>query len=471
MCGVFGIYGHEEAANLTYLGLHALQHRGQESAGIVTRSEEGMHQQVRMGLVSDGFKASTLEKLPGQSAIGHVRYSTSGQSEIRNAQPFLFEYAHGSLSIAHNGNLVNAAALRRRLEISGSIFQTNSDTEVLVHLMAQAREPESIERIASALRQVTGAYSLLLLTETRMIAMRDPHGFRPLAMGRLKDAIVFSSETCAFGLIEAQFERELEPGEIVVCEGKSVRSYRPLDSTRGRVNERACVFEHVYFARPDSDVNGNSVYQSRVRMGRRLARESAVEGDVVIAVPDSGVPAAIGYAAESGLPFGTGLIRSHYVGRTFIEPQESIRHFGVRLKLSPVRSVVEGKRVIVVDDSLVRGTTSRKIVAMLQAAGAKEVHLRISAPPTTHSCYYGLDTPTRSELIASSNTVEEIGNYVGCTSIAYLSHKGLMESLGTTEEEDCGYCSACFTGQYPVATGDSNLDKLVSIKKADNSRA
>lgn len=471
MCGVFGIYGHEEAANLTYLGLHALQHRGQESAGIVTWGENRMHQQARMGLVSDCFKASTLDKLPGEAAIGHVRYSTSGQSEIRNAQPFLFEYAHGSVAIAHNGNLVNAARLRRRLEDSGSIFQTNSDTEVIVHLMAQAREPELIERLASVLRQVTGAYSLLLMTETRLIAVRDPHGFRPLAMGKLKDATVFSSETCAFGLIEAEFERELEPGEIVVCEGKSVRSFRPLDSTRGRLNERACVFEHVYFARPDSNVNGRSVYESRVRMGRMLARESAAEGDVVIAVPDSGVPAAIGYAEESGLPFATGLIRSHYVGRTFIEPQDSIRHFGVRLKLSPVRSVVEGRRVIVVDDSLVRGTTSRKIVAMLKAAGAKEVHMRISAPPTTHSCFYGLDTPTRNELIASSSTIEEISAYVGCTSLAYLSHEGLMNSLDTTNNEDCGFCSACFTGDYPVAIDDTRADTLVSIRNVDNTQA
>ncbi len=467
MCGVFGIYGHEEAANLTYLGLHALQHRGQESAGIVTSSDKRLYQQVHMGLVSDSFNADVLARLPGNAAIGHVRYSTSGHSEIRNAQPFLFEYAHGSISIAHNGNLVNARSVRKRLEGTGSIFQTNSDTETIIHLMAQAREPESIERLASALRQVTGAYSLLLLTETRLIAVRDPHGFRPLAIGKLKDATVFSSETCAFGLIEAEMERELDPGEVVICEGSSVRSYRPFEATRGRVKERGCVFEHVYFARPDSDINGRSVYSSRVRMGQQLAREAANEGegDVVIAVPDSGVPAAIGYAAESGLPFANGLIRSHYVGRTFIEPQDSIRHFGVRLKLSPVRSVVEGKRVVVVDDSLVRGTTSHKIVAMLKAAGAKEVHLRISAPPTTHSCFYGLDTPTRSELIASSHSIKEIADFVGCTSLAYLSHAGLMSSLDTVEGEDSGFCSACFTGQYPVAIEGENAGKLVSLSK------
>ncbi len=464
MCGVFGIYGHEEAANLTYLGLHALQHRGQESAGIVTSNEARLHRQVRMGLVSDSFDEASLATLPGNAAIGQVRYSTSGESELRNAQPFCFEYAHGAISIAHNGNLVNASGVRKRLEEAGSIFQTGSDTEVIVHLMAQAREPEAIERLASALRQVTGAYSILILTETRLIAVRDPHGFRPLAMGKLKDATVFSSETCAFGLIEAEMERELDPGEIVICEGKVIRSFRPFEATRGRLKPRSCVFEQVYFARPDSVVDERTIYDSRVQMGRTLARESAVPADVVIAVPDSGVPAAIGYAEESGLPFATGLIRSHYVGRTFIEPQDSIRHFGVRLKLSPVRSVVEGKRVLVVDDSLVRGTTSRKIVAMLKGAGAKEIHLRISAPPTTHSCYYGLDTPTREELIASSNSVEEITQYVGCTSLAYLSHKGLLSSLDTTEGEDSGFCSACFTGEYPVAIGDTKTAKLVSIK-------
>ena len=465
MCGVFGIYGHEEAANLTYLGLHALQHRGQESAGIVTSSESRLHRQVHMGHVSDVFDEATLAKLPGSSAIGQVRYSTSGESELRNAQPFLFEYSHGALSIAHNGNLVNASKVRKRLEEAGSIFQTSSDTEVIVHLMAQAREPESIERLASALRQVTGAYSILILTETRLIAVRDPHGFRPLSMGKLKDATVFSSETCAFGLIEAEFERELEPGEIVICEGKAVRSYRPFDATRGRVPAKRCIFEQIYFARPDSILDERSIYTSRVRMGHALAREAPVEADVVIAVPDSGVPAAIGYAEESGLPFATGLIRSHYVGRTFIEPQDSIRHFGVRLKLSPVRSVVEGKRVVVVDDSLVRGTTSRKIVAMLENAGAKEIHLRISAPPTTHSCFYGLDTPTREELIASSNTIDEIRQYVGCTTLSYLSHDGLLASLDVADQEENGFCSACFTGDYPVAIEDAKTAKLVSISK------
>lgn len=450
MCGIFGIYGHHEAANMAYLGLHALQHRGQESAGIVTADGERLYRQVAMGLVSEGFDQSRLGRLPGEAAVGHVRYSTSGTSEIRNAQPFYFEYAHGTLGIAHNGNLVNASEVRSRLELGGSIFQTSSDTEVIVHLMAQAREPEIIERLASALRQVTGAYSLLLLTEDRLIACRDPHGFRPLVMGKVKDATVFSSETCSFDLMGAELVRELEPGEMIVCDDRAVRSFRPFEATRDPVPKRFCVFEHVYFARPDSHLNGRGIYRSREDMGRQLAREAPADADVVIAVPDSGVPAAIGYSRESGLPYELGLIRSHYVGRTFIEPQDSIRHFGVRLKLSPVRSVVQGKRLVVVDDSLVRGTTSRKIVAMLRAAGAKEVHLRISAPPTTHSCYYGIDTPTREELIASSLSVEEIASYVECDSLSYLSHSGMLAAVGAEEGPSSGYCSACFTGDYPV---------------------
>ena len=451
MCGIFGIYGHDEAANIAYLGIHALQHRGQESAGIVTLADDGvLHRQVGMDRVSDTFDESALSRLPGRAAIGHVRYSTAGSSDIRNAQPFVFEYAHGAVAIAHNGNLVNGAALRASLEQGGSIFQTSSDTEVIVHLLARAREPDAIERLATALRQVTGAYSIVLITDNRLVALRDPHGFRPLVMGRLRDAVVFSSETSSFDLIEADFVRELDPGEIVVCEDKAVRSYRPFDSEDAPVAPNSCIFEHVYFSRPDSRVNGRSVYRSRQEMGRQLAREAPAEADVVIPVPDSGVPAALGYANEAKLPFEMGLIRSHYVGRTFIEPQESIRHFGVRLKLSPVRSVVQGKRLVVVDDSLVRGTTSRKIVTMLKAAGAAEIHLRISAPPTTHSCFYGIDTPNRDELIASSHEVDEIRQYIGCDSLAYLSHEGMIQSVGATPGKNCGFCSACFTGDYPV---------------------
>jgi len=457
MCGIFGIHGHPEAANITYLGLHALQHRGQESAGIVTAHDGRLHRHVAMGLVGDVFDQSVLDRLPGKNAIGQVRYSTAGGSELRNAQPFVFEYAQGGLAIAHNGNLVDAHTVRRRLEQQGSIFQTSSDTEVIVHLLAQSHAPGVVERLVTALAQVTGAYSLLVATETQLIAARDPWGFRPLVLGKLKDAYVVSSETCAFDLIEAEFIREVAAGEVLVIGDSGVRSYRPFDQMREPVPERFCVFEHVYFARPDSLVNGRSVARAREKMGRQLAIEHPVEADVVVPVPDSGVPAAIGYARESGITFDMGMIRSHYVGRTFIEPTDSIRHFGVRLKLSPVRAVVDGKRVVVVDDSLVRGTTSRKIVKMLRSAGAREVHLRISAPPTTHSCFYGIDTPTRSELIASSHTVEEIARYVTCDSLAYLSHDGMMAAVGANSAAD-GFCSACFTGEYPVPL-DSETQK------------
>jgi len=449
MCGIFGIYGHDEAANLAYLGLHSLQHRGQESVGLVTYDGAGFKRHVGMGLVSEAIDQAALDRLPGRAAIGQVRYSTSGASQIRNAQPFLFEYAHGGIAIAHNGNLVNANQIRSQLEKDGSIFQTSTDTEVIVHLLARAREPDTIGRLASALMQVAGAYSLVLLTESRLIAARDPHGFRPLVMGRLKDAFVFSSETSSFDLIEAEFIRELEPGEVAVVSKDGLATVKPLPAAE----KRFCVFEHVYFARPDSLVDGLSVYRARVAMGKQLAVENPVDADVVIAVPDSGNCAALGYAKESGLPYENGLIRSHYIGRTFIEPQDSIRHFGVRLKLSPVRAVVDGKRVVVVDDSLVRGTTSRKIVSMLRAAGAKEVHLRISAPPTTHSCFYGIDTPTRSELIASSHSIDEIARYITCDSLAYLSHDGLMAAVGANATGQ-GYCSACFTGTYPVPLAD-----------------
>jgi amidophosphoribosyltransferase len=462
MCGVFGVYGHDEAANIAYLGLHALQHRGQESAGIVS-TDGALHRHVRMGLVADAFDEAALATLTGRSAIGQVRYSTAGSSELRNAQPFVFEYAGGQISIAHNGNLVNATELRAELEAQGSIFQTSSDTEVIVHLMAKAKNLSSpadvLGRLVFALSRVRGAYSLVLLTsDDKMIGVRDPNGFRPLTIGRLKDAFVLSSETSSFDLIEAEFIREVEPGEIVVIEKNGMTSHKlPFD--QGAPAPTFCVFEHVYFARPDSLMNGKSVYRAREKMGMALAAEHPVEADVVIAVPDSGVPAAIGYSRASGIPFEMGLIRSHYVGRTFIEPQESIRHFGVRLKLSPVRSIVDGKRVVVVDDSLVRGTTSRKIVKMLRNAGAREVHMRISAPPTTHPCFYGIDTPNRSELVAASHTVDEIGRYVTSDSIAYLSHDGMMSAVaGSTS--GTGYCSACFTGNYPVALGSENLVQL-----------
>jgi amidophosphoribosyltransferase len=496
MCGVFGIHGHEEAANIAYLGLHSLQHRGQESAGLVA-AEGRLRRSVHMGLVSDAFNREVLSKLPGRAAIGHVRYSTAGSSELRNAQPLFFEYVDGSISIAHNGNLVNATELRRLLEAEGSIFQTSSDTEVIIHLMARARPPEIAEeklrlraggdgpahitgsggfrddviaRLMVALRQVRGAYSLVLLTDdSTMIGVRDPHGFRPLVLGRLKESYVLSSETSSFDLIEAEMIREISPGEMVVIHKGGLTSHQ-LALTGAPPAPRFCVFEHVYFARPDSQLNGRSIYKARQRMGARLAQEAPVpDADVVIPVPDSGVPAAVGFSRESGIPFEMGLIRSHYVGRTFIEPQDSIRHFGVRLKLSPVRSVVDGKKVVVVDDSLVRGTTSRKIVKMLRAAGAREVHVRVSAPPTTHPCFYGIDTPNRSELVASSHTVEEIARYITCDTLAYLSHDGLMASV-KTDAAGTGYCSACFTGQYPVpltsgsAAGGAAEGSLVKLR-------
>ncbi len=474
MCGVFGIHGHDEAANIAYLGLHALQHRGQESAGLVALqggpqgdflrgagpgadNEAGrLRRHVAMGLVSDTFDRDALALLPGTAAIGHVRYSTAGSSELRNAQPFLFEYAGGAISIAHNGNLVNATELRAELEAAGSIFQTSSDTEVIVHLMARSREPDVVGKLIAALKRVRGATSLVVLTsDGKMIGARDPNGFRPLVLGRLKDSYVLSSETCAFDLIEGDLLRELEPGEIVVIEKGGMTSHRVLEPAPSTF----CIFEHVYFARPDSLVNGKSVYRARENMGMKLALEAPVEADVVIPVPDSGVPAAIGYSNQSGIPFEMGLIRSHYVGRTFIEPQDSIRHFGVRLKLSPVRSIVDGKRVVVVDDSLVRGTTSRKIVKMLRGAGAKEVHLRISAPPTTHPCFYGIDTPTRSELVAASHSVDEINTYVTSDSLAYLSHDAMIQAARGTR-----FCSACFTGNYPVPLGPPA--DLVPLRRA-----
>ncbi|MBI4509679.1 MAG: amidophosphoribosyltransferase [Deltaproteobacteria bacterium] len=460
MCGIFGITGHPEAANIAYLGLHALQHRGQESAGIVSSDAGKLHPHRGMGLVTDVFDSGAMARLPGRAAIGHVRYSTAGSSDIRHAQPFSVQYAHGAIAVAHNGNLVNADALRTRLETAGSIFQSTSDTESIIHLLAHSREKDTVDRLTSSLRQLEGAFSLLFLTETKLVAVRDPHGFRPLALGRLKDAFVLASETCAFDLIEAEFIRDLDPGEIVVVDSSGMRSYYPFSGDN--VPKRFCVFEHVYFARPDSRVDGQSVYRVRERMGRILAKEHPVDADVVVPVPDSGIAAAIGYARESGIPYDMGLIRSHYVGRTFIEPQQSIRHFGVKLKLNAVREVLEGKRVVVLDDSVVRGTTSRKIVKMIRAAGAREVHVRISSPPSTHPCFYGIDTPTRSELIASSHSVDEIARYLTCDTLGYLSEKGLMAAVSAPESRE-GYCAACFTGQYPVPFGSASGGKLIRL--------
>jgi amidophosphoribosyltransferase len=445
MCGVFGIVGHPEAANMTYLGLHALQHRGQESGGIVTTDGQALYAHRAMGLVQDAFTQDQLAKLPGRVAIGHVRYSTTGSSHIKNAQPIAVDYARGSLAVCHNGNLTNAEELRDELEGRGSIFQSDSDTEVFVHLVALSKAIAVEDRIADALQRVKGAYSLLFLTEDAVIAVRDPMGIRPLCLGILpssKDAHVIASEPCAFDLIGAEYVRDVEPGEMIIIDASGIRSVRPLPPATAR----PCIFEYVYFARPDSQLGGRSVYDVRKAFGRSLAAEHPVDADVVIPVPDSGVPAAIGYAAVRGVPFEMGLIRSHYVGRTFIEPQQSIRHFGVRLKLNPVEPVLRGKRVVVIDDSIVRGTTSRKIVKMVRDAGAREVHLRISSPPTQWPCYYGIDTPTRGELIASSHSVEEIARYVTADSLGFLSLDGMVTALGTAGE----HCHACFSGQYAI---------------------
>ena len=443
MCGVFGIHGHAEAANLTYLGLHALQHRGQESAGIVTSDGARLHQHVSMGLVQAAFPPEAIERLPGNVAIGHVRYSTAGSSRLRNAQPLAVETSVGAIAVAHNGNFTNAQELRAQLVAAGSIFQTDSDTEVLVHLISRSRGRTLPERIADALSQVRGAYALLFLTPDEIIGVRDPMGIRPLCLGRIGEATVLASEPTVFDLVDGHWERDVRPGEMVVVSAKEIRSQRPLPVAP----EHLCVFEFVYFARPDSTIAGRSVYAARRELGRQLGREHPVRADVVIPVPDSGVPAAMGVAEELGIPFEMGLIRSHYVGRTFIEPQQAIRHFGVKLKLSPIREVLAGRDVIVVDDSIIRGTTSRKIVKLLRAAGARSVHVRISSPPTEWPCFYGIDTPTRQELIAASHNVEEITKYLTADSVGYLSLDGLLRAAGASV---AGYCHACFSGEYAI---------------------
>jgi amidophosphoribosyltransferase len=443
-CGVFGIFGHPEAANLTYLGLYALQHRGQESAGIVSADGQKLRVLRAMGQVAEAFSEDSLERLPGHIAIGHTRYSTAGESKLENAQPFLIDCAHGQIAIGHNGNLVNARELRDELVRSGSIFQTSSDTEVVLHLYARSKAPSVEDALVESIAQIRGAYSLVLLTKNRLIAARDPHGFRPLALGQLGDAWIVCSETCALDLIGATYVRDVEPGEVLIISDGGLRSIKPFPPQP----LSHCVFEHVYFARPDSYVFGQSVNEVRTELGRILALETPTDADVVVPIPDSGVCAAIGYAEEAGLPMKMGLIRNHYIGRTFIQPQQSIRHFSVRVKLNPVRSILEGKRVVLLDDSIVRGTTSRKIVKMVKAAGAREVHLRISCPPTVSPCFYGVDTPSRTELIAASHSIDEIRRYVEADSLAYLSLEGLKKAVG---DRQGSYCTSCYTGIYPVA--------------------
>ncbi len=444
MCGIFGIFNHSEASNLVYLGLYALQHRGQESAGIVSSDGKELHYYRQMGLVSEAFNKDILKRLSGKSAIGHVRYSTAGSSELKNAQPFVVDYANGGMAIAHNGNLTNALLIRSELESSGSIFQSNMDTEVIVHLIAHSKEKSFVDRTIQALRQVEGAYSLLFLTEKEMVAGRDPFGFRPLVLGQLKDAPVIASETCAFDLIGAQFVREIEPGEILLINDNGVNSFKPFPQKQ----HHQCIFEFIYFARPDSFIFNRNVYEVRKSFGVQLAKESPAEVDMVVPIPDSGFPATLGYAFESKLPLELGMIRNHYVGRTFIEPEQRIRHFGVKIKLNPVKELLKGKRIVTVDDSIVRATTSRKINRMFRNAGAKEIHVRISSPPITHPCFFGIDTPKKSELIASSHKIKEIQKYINASSLNYLSIDGLKRCLKGEAEQ---FCYACFTGDYPIS--------------------
>ena len=442
-CGVFGIFGHPEAAKMAYLGLYALQHRGQESAGIASTDGTDIHVHKSLGHVQEIFTPDVIAQLPGEVAIGHTRYSTAGDTSLMNAQPVVIDCNKGKLALGHNGNLTNALEVRRRLEHRGSIFQSTSDTEVIVHLIARSSARNLSGAIADALNQVEGAYSLLLLTRDEIYAIRDPRGFRPLCLGRLNGAWVAASETCAFDLIDAEYVREVEPGEMVRISRSGVESIRFAPEKP----HQYCIFEHVYFSRPDSVVFGRPVNESRERLGRLLAQEHPAQADLVTPVPDSGVPAAIGYAAESGIPFRMGLIRNHYIGRTFIEPEQAIRDFGVKLKLNPVRRMLEGKRVVLVDDSIVRGTTSRKIVRLMREAGATEVHVRISCPPTISPCYYGVDTPRREELIGANNSVEQIRQFLGANSLGYLSLKSMRAAVEDTEGK---FCTSCYTGSYPT---------------------
>ncbi len=449
-CGIFGIFGNNEASALTQLGLFAMQHRGQEACGIVSCDDGELHQYREIGLVADVLNVDVLKKLTGTSAIGHTRYSTSGKNTLDEVQPFSVTCQHGQIAVCHNGNLPFANARRRELERDGAIFSSTSDTETILHGIARTPAKDAVEAITKVLKETEGAFSLLFLTPTALIAVRDPRGFRPLVLGKYKDAWCVASETCAFDLMDADYIREVEPGEMIIVDADGMRSSMPFEKKAVSV----CTFEHVYFSRPDSIIYGRSVNESRHKMGKRLAEEHPVDADLVVPVPDSGVAAAIGYARWSGINFRQAIIRNHYVGRTFIEPSQSIRSFGVRLKLNPIKDLINGNRIILVDDSIVRGTTSKKIVEMIRHAGAREVHMRISCPPTAHSCYYGVDTPHRQDLIASRMTVEEIRQYIGVDTLGYLSLEGMLEAIGLDTAKTC---SACWTGKYPtlIANGQS----------------
>ncbi|MDX8387716.1 MAG: amidophosphoribosyltransferase [Ghiorsea sp.] len=460
-CGVFGVLNHPEAANLTYLGLYALQHRGQESTGIVSTDGKNFNNHRGMGLVSDVYQKEDIDKLEGNSAIGHVRYSTAGDLGLRNCQPFMYQYAHGGIAMCHNGNIVNAEALRHELELAGSIFQSTSDTEVIIHLLAQSKGKSTRERLSEAAQRLEGGFSVLVMTETRLFGLRDPNGIRPLVLGKLDGSWVMASETCAFDLVGADYVRDVEPGELVVIDDDGgIRSFSPFANP----SPRFCVFEYVYFARPDSNLEGVNVYQARYDIGVELAKESKVEADLVIPVPDSGVPPAMGFANQAGIPFQMGLIRNHYVGRTFIEPKQSIRNFGVKLKLNPNREMIEGKRVVLVDDSIVRGTTSRKIVEMVRAAGAAEIHMRISSPPTKNSCFYGINTPDSEELMANRMNLDEMCKAIGADSLAFVSNDGLFKAIGKPRES---HCDACFSGDYPVDVEKKSSPQLSLLRFFD----
>ncbi len=458
-CGVFGVYGHERAAELTYLGLFALQHRGEESAGIVTSDGRKLHIYKNLGLVGEIFHPSTLEKLPGRFAIGHVRYSTTGSSNLANAQPYMVDFSRGQAAIAHNGNLVNAQILRDELEAYGAIFGTTMDTEIFIHLMAKPDYNTKEECIVGAIRRVEGAYSCVMLMDDTLIAFRDPHGFRPLSLGKLNDAYVIASETCAFDLIEAEYVRDIEPGEVLMIDKKGLRSLYPFKDQEKRLAH--CIFEHVYFARPDSRLFGENVGLVRERLGRILAQEHPADADLIVPVPDSGNFAAMGFSHESGIPLAHGFTRNHYIGRTFINPAQEARTFKVRIKLNPIKEVVQGKRIVVVDDSIVRGNTSKSRVTLLRRAGAKEVHLRISCPPHVSPCFYGIDFPSKEELIAANHSMEEIKKYLDVDSIGYLSEEGLLRAVSFPKEN---YCTACFSGRYPTKIMD-DLDKFKLERK------
>lgn len=452
-CGVFGIYGHPEAAALVALGLHALQHRGQEAAGIVSHDGRHFHSHKGMGKVGDNFSTEeVIKSLQGNAAVGHNRYATTGGTVLRNVQPIFADLANGGLAVAHNGNLTNASTLRRRLVLEGSIFQSTMDTEVIIHLIANSKKTRIVDCLVDAMSKISGAYSLVALTSKKLIGMRDPYGVRPLVLGKLDNAYILSSESCALDIIGADFIRDISPGEVVVIDEGGISSHFPFSTPP----KRFCIFEHIYFARPDSVVEGRSVYEVRKSIGSELARENPVDADLVIPVPDSGTPAAIGYAQESGIPFDLGIIRNHYVGRTFIEPTDQIRHLGVKLKHNANRNIIDGKRVVLVDDSIVRGTTSTKIVQMVREAGAREVHMRIASPPTTHSCFYGVDTPSRNKLLAAQYDLAEMCAFIGADSLSFISLDGLYRAMGENgrNAKQPQYCDACFTGDYPIELTD-----------------